>query len=326
MKILLVKTSSLGDIVHNLPVVSDIRANFPDAEIDWVVEEAFVEIPRLHPGVSAVLPLGLRRWRKTPFARSVWGEIGAFADRLREVRYDLVLDSQSLIKSALVSRLARGRRAGLDFSSAREPLASLFYDNTVRIPRKLHAIYRNRALAAHALGYEPQEIPDFGIKAPMPPLDWLPGGSYAVLLHATSRDRKLWEEVRWVALGKYFSAQGMRCVLPWCDDSEQSRSYRLAEQIADSVVPPRLDLNQVAALLAGAYSVVGVDTGLMHFAAALNAPTVALYCATDPALTGVCGGICELNLGNEGAPPEVSEVIKATERARESYQTRRGFT
>jgi heptosyltransferase-1 len=315
LKILLVKTSSMGDVIHNLPLVSDIRAHFPEAEIDWVVEESFAAIPALHPGVGSVLPVALRRWRKTPFARRTHEEIRAFIRRLQEKTYDIVLDSQSLLKSALIARLAHGSRAGLGWKSAREPLAALFYDYTVKIEKDRHAVERNRLLAGRVLGYTPDTPVDYGIKAPASALPWLPDGYYAVFLHATSRDDKLWPEERWVELGAHFNSKGLRCVLPWGSEAERARSQRLAGQIPHSVVPPHLTLGEAAALLASADVAVGVDTGLVHLAAALDIPTVALYCATEPGLTGVCAGVRAINLGGVGNPPSVAAVVAAAEQA-----------
>lgn len=315
-KILLVKTSSLGDVVHNLPMVSDILAHYPDAEIDWVVEESFAAIPALHPGVGAVLPVALRRWRKALFERRIRDEIRAAIHQLREKTYDIILDSQGLLKSALIARLAHGSRAGLDRKSAREPLAALFYDYTVAIEKNRHAVERNRFLAGRVLGYVPETPVDYGITAPDAALPWLPDAPYAVFLHATSRDDKLWPEPHWEALGAHFHAQGLRCILPWGNETEQARSRRLAERIAHSVVPPRLTLNQAAALLANARVVIGVDTGLAHLAAALNVPVVALYCTTEPGLTGVYASNAHtINLGGIGNSPPVTEVINAVEQA-----------
>lgn len=313
-KILLVKTSSLGDVIHNLPVVSDIRTHFPEALIDWVVEESFATLPLLHPGVARVLPVALRRWRKTPFARRTRDEIRDFVQQLRETAYDIILDSQGLLKSALIARLAQGSRAGLDRRSAREPLAALFYDYGVAVDKNRHAVERNRLLAGRVLGYTPDTPVDYGIAAPEAALPWMPAGAYAVLLHATSRDEKLWAEENWIALGSRFHEQGMCCVLPWGNDTERARSERLATRIAGAVVAPRLDLGEAAALLAHARVAIGVDTGLAHLAAALNVPTVALYCATEPGLTGVYGGATAVNLGGIGNPPTVAEVLAAAAR------------
>jgi len=305
----------MGDVIHNLPVVSDILAHHPESEIDWVAEESFAAIPALHPGVGTVLPVALRRWRKAPFARHTREEIRAFVRRLQEKTYDIVLDSQGLLKSALIARLAHGSRAGLNRRSAREPLAALFYDYTVAVEKNRHAVERNRLLAARVLGYTPDTPADYGIAAPDAALPWLAEGAYAVFLHATSRDDKLWDEAHWVELGARFNAQGLHCVLPWGNQAERARSLRLAEQIPHSVVPPRLTIDEAAALLAHSRVAVGVDTGLVHLAAALDVPTVALYCTTEPGLTGVHTpmGTSAVNLGGIGNPPDVAAVIAATE-------------
>ena len=163
MRILLVKTSSLGDVIHNLPVVTDLRTHFPGASIDWVVEEGFADIARLHPGVARVIPVALRRWRKSLLAPATWQEMGAFRTTLKEQSYDLVIDTQGLVKSALITRMARGKRCGYAATAAREPLAARFYDATFEVAKDLHAVLRNRQLAALAAGYEATTAPDYGI-------------------------------------------------------------------------------------------------------------------------------------------------------------------
>lgn len=310
-KILLVKTSSMGDVIHNLPVVSDILFHFPDAEIDWVVEESFAGIPAMHPGVREIIPVAVRRWRKSPFSRSVRTELSHFIQRLRRKFYDVVLDSQGLIKSAVIARLAHGARCGFDWSSAREPLAALLYDKTLHVDKTLHAVERNRRLAGLAFGYTPEGPPNYGIQAPDLALSWLPARRFAVLLHATSRDSKLWPETNWVALGAHLHQLGIASVLPWGNDSEYGRSQRLAVQIPDAMVPSALGLDQAAALLSRSVAAVGVDTGLIHLAAALNVPALAIYCASTPGLTGLHANGHVLNLGSAGAPPDTATVIAA---------------
>jgi len=310
-KILLIKTSSMGDVIHNLPVVSDIRSHLPGARIDWVVEESFAGIPRLHPGVAEVIPVAVRRWRKTLLSAGTRAGMRAFGRRLRETEYDVVLDTQGLIKSAVIARVACGLRCGYAWESAREPAAALGYDRTFHVSKSLHAVERNRLLAAQVFGYAPQARVDYGIRAPAVALPWLPAGRYAVLLHATSRDDKLWPEADWVALGQHFNRSGLACILPWGGAHEEERSRRLAAAIAQSMVPPALGLEQLAALLAGAEVTVGVDTGLTHLAAALEVPVVALYCTTRPALTGVYTSGQGINLGGEGGPPGLASVVAA---------------
>jgi heptosyltransferase-1 len=315
MRILLVKTSSLGDVVHNLPVASDLRARFPDARIDWAVEEAFAEIPRLHPAVADVVPVALRRWRRQLFRRDTRRALSALRARLRSAAYDYVIDTQGLLKSAILTCLAPGRRIGLDWVSSREPLR-IFYHRTYRVPWGQHAVVRNRQLAARALGYAAEGPADYGITAP--PLDtraeWaapIRGRPYAVLLHATSAERKLWPEHQWIKLADHLQHRRFACVFPWGSEAEQARSQRLAQPIRDSIVPPRLSLTELAALLGRARVVFGLDTGLSHLAAALGTPTVGIYVATAPAATGLYGAARVRNVGGRGDAPALAEVLGA---------------
>lgn len=309
MRILLVKTTSLGDVIHNLPVASDIRRVFPQAEIDWVVEENFAELPRLHPAVRRVLPVAVRRWRKALLARATWHEIGTYRRLASADYYAAVLDTQGLLKSALLSTQARGQHFGYAAAVAREPLAARFYDHSFAIPRNQHAVVRNRQLAAAALGYALDDLPlDYGIAAPPLQADWLPAGDFAVLLTATSRADKEWPEAHWLALAAALNAAGLRCILPGGSASERTRAVRLAQGMASAIAAPAMNLTELAGLLAGARVVIGVDTGLVHLAAALQRPTVALYSASDPLLTGVLAGDNCVNLGGISTPPGAAEV------------------
>jgi len=308
-QILLVKTSSLGDVIHNLPVVNDIRRELPGAEIDWVVEDALEAIPRLHGGVRTVIPASPRRWRAAFWRSGVRGEMRAFRRRIQAARYDAVLDTQGLVKSACIAWLARGPRFGLDFASAREPLA-LFYDRTFSVPWTLHAVERNRSLAAQALGYRCNGAPDYGIVAASERAPWLPRGDYAVLVHSSSNAHKLWDERDWVRLGAHLRGKGLAAVLPWWGPAERERSERLAQQIEGARIAPALGLAECARVIAGSRAVIGVDSGLTHLAAALKVPVIGIYRATDPAATGICpGGGPALNLGAIGRAPSAAEVI-----------------
>jgi len=309
--VLLVKTSSLGDVVHNLPVASDIRARFPQARIDWVVEEGFADIPRLHPAVSKVIPVAVRRWRRNPFSAATWREWRSFRAAVRAERYDLVLDTQGLIKSALLARQARGKHAGHAAESAREPLAARFYDATFAIPKNLHAVERNRWLAAAALGYEPNLPLDYGIAAAPLAAPWLPAEPYCVLLTASSRADKLWPEADWLQLAAALNARGLACVLPGGSEEERARATRLADGMARAVAAPPLRIAELAQLMAGARLVVGVDTGLSHIAAALGRLTFCLFAGSHPDLTGVHAGETAINLGGAGAPPAAAETVAA---------------
>lgn len=309
MHLLIVKTSSLGDVIHNLPVVSDIQRQFPDARIDWCVEDSFAAIPRLHPGVSTVLTVAVRRWRKNLLKRETWRDMGRFRQLARDASYDAVLDTQGLLKSALLASRANGPRLGYAADSAREPLAARFYDRCFHVARTLHAVERNRQLAAAALGYSLDGPLDYGIEVPPLHVDWLPHRPYVVCLTATSRDDKLWPESHWVELGQQLNSLGLACVMPGGSPVERARAARLAAAIPGAVAAPSMSIPDLAALMAGARAAVGVDTGLTHLAVALKCPTVALYTATDPGLTGVLGaGFCQ-NLGGKGQIPAVDAVF-----------------
>lgn len=319
--VLLVKTSSLGDVVHNLALVSDLRSMFPEVLIDWVVEEALVGIPRLHPAVRRVIPVGLRRWRKALLSGETWREIAAFRRDLQTEAYDVVLDTQGLIKSGLVVRqarlAARGRRCGYGAEAAREPLAARFYDAGFAIPKNLHAVERNRWLGAAVFGYVADMQLDYGLGAATErqpeSLGWLPVAPYVVLLTATSRDDKLWPEEAWLTLASAFAASGLTCVLPAGTALERQRATRLGQGMSCAVVAPEIGVGELATLCRGARLVVGLDTGLTHLAVALGRPTLALFSGSDPQLTGVFAGenasAQARNLGASGSPPTAAEAI-----------------
>jgi len=308
MRILLVKTSSLGDVIHNLPVVTDLRGHFPDAAIDWVVEEGFADIPRLHPGVRNAIPVALRRWRKSLLAPATWREISAFRAALKEQSYDLVIDTQGLLKSALITRMAHGRRCGYAAAAAREPLAARFYDTCFDVPKDLHAVLRNLRLAALAAGYAAAPAPDYGIAVPSAPTSTESG---AVLLTATSRDDKLWPQDRWIEVGRALHERGLGCLLPAGSTAERERAGQIAQAIPGAMILPPMRLADLASQLAAARIVIGVDTGLVHLAAALGRPVLALFSASDPALTGVLANTPAINLGTRGQPPSVDDVLAA---------------
>ena len=273
----------------------------PGAAIDWVVEEPFAGIAAMHRAVRRVIPAAMRRWRSALWKRSVWSEIGALRRELGGERYDAVVDTQSLVKSALICTLATGKRHGMDRASARESLAAAFYDVRHAVRRNLHAVERNRLLAASALGYEIRESPDYGLQVPE-----TNKSGYIVLLTMTSRADKLWPEEHWVELGR---SLGAPAILPWGSEEERARAERIAAQIGGTVLP-RKNLADLARLFVNARAVVGLDTGLTHLAAALGVPAVGIYCGSDPALTGLYGAPLARNAGGPGHPPQVDEVLQ----------------
>jgi heptosyltransferase-1 len=305
-RVLFVKTSSLGDVVHQCPAVTDAARSVPGARIDWVVEESFAGVARMHCCVERVIPVALRRWRGALWKRSVWKEISSFRAALAAQPYDAVIDTQGLLKSALVARCAAGPRHGMDRSSAREPLAALFYDHTHAVPRALHAVERNRRLTAASLEFGLQSGIDYGLRSSAPP----PGlpASYSVLLTMTSRADKLWPDALWIELGR---ALALPVILPWGSAEERDRAERIARGVGQALVPDRMALEALAGVLAGSSSVVGLDSGLSHLAAAVGARVVAIFCGSDPALTGLYGASRARNVGARGRPPQVPEVLEA---------------
>ena len=303
-KVLFVKTSSLGDVVHHLPAVSDAARQLPGVEIDWVVEQPFAGVAAMHGAVRRVIPVALRRWRSRWWQRGTWREIADFRHAVRVERYDAVVDTQSLVKSALITSCALGTRHGMDWASAREPFAARFYDRRHAVQKGLHAVERNRLLTAAALGYELDAAPDYGLDVAAA------GGEepYAVFLTMTSRADKLWPEARWIELVR---ALGLQVMLPWGNQPERLRASRIARALPQADVPARLSLEQLARLFARAQAVVGVDTGLTHLAAAVGARTVGIYCGSDPALTGLYGSPHAKNVGTVGRTPSADDVLRA---------------
>jgi heptosyltransferase-1 len=309
--ILFIKTSSLGDVIHHMPAVTDARKARPEARFAWLVEETFAPLVRLHPAVTNVIPVAWRRWRKSLISPATLSEI---ADNLRAIRardYDDIVDSQGLLRSAIIARMAHGRRHGYDRTSIREPLASAFYDVRYRVSRELHAVTRNRTLSGLALGYTPQGAPDYGLDC----VQFSGSGErYVVLLHATARLSKQWPEENWIALGRALTGRGLDLVFPWGTSDEQARSRRIAAGLPRARVPERQPLDAVARLIAGAEFVVGVDTGLMHLASALGVPLVAIFTGSKPGLSGPVGSGPLAVLGAEDAPPSVAEVYEAVKK------------
>jgi len=305
--ILFIKTSSLGDVIHHMPALVDARKAHPDAQFAWLVEEAFAPLVRLHPAVNDVIPVAWRRWRRSLYTPATIAEIKASFRAIRAIKYDTIVDSQGLLRSALIARVARGRRHGYDSASIREPLASLFYDVRYRVSRDLHAIERNRMLSGLALGYRPEGRPEFGLGRTRSTIGT---SRYAVLLHATARPEKQWPEERWVALGKALSG-AVELVVPWGSEAERLRSERIAAAVPGARIPDRVPLDQVAKLIGGAQYIVGVDTGLLHLAAALGVPLVAIFTGSNPNLTGPVGNGPLVVLGADGERPSVDAVVDA---------------
>jgi len=313
-RILIVKTSSLGDVVHNLPVVTDMQRAYGPGHytVDWVVEEAYADLPRMHTGVTRVLPVALRRWRTDWLGEDVRRERAAFRELLGQESYDVVLDTQGLMKSALLARVARlnagGVRVGASWNTVREPLASLFYHKRFPLDTEMHAVERLRGLAAQALGYPVVGTPDFGLRPAARTFEWLPHPAYAVLLYATARSEKRWPLEHWAVLGRRLAATNTITVLPWGSAGELETARKLAAEIPDAIVAPALGLTDLGTLLGGARVVVGVDTGLTHYAAALGARVVTLFNATPRWQFAPYWSATAVSIGDEGEQPGLAQV------------------
>ena len=292
MRLLLIKTSSLGDIIHTFPAVTDALKAHPQLQIDWVVEESFKEVPRWHPAVHRVIPVAFRRWKKAPLKAFLSGEWQEFKQRIQQHAYDYIIDAQGLLKSAILSKLAQGPRYGLDRKSAREPLASIFYRHPLTVARNRHAVERLREMFAQVFCYDyhPTEV-DYGLSLQKleRPILFNAEEPYLVFLHGTTWATKHWPEDYWQELAKQATASGYRVYLPWGDEIEKARAERIAACSMRCQVLSKLNLSNLAFILAQARGVVAVDTGLGHLAAALNVPTLSLYGPTDPRLTGTYG-------------------------------------
>jgi heptosyltransferase I len=309
-RILFVKLSSLGDVVHNFPAVTDLARRHPGAHIGWAVEEAYADLVRLHPAVRESIPMGLRGLRDHPFDRERWRRLRASRQTLKGQRWDCVVDTQGLLKSALVANTARGPTYGLDRASAREALSPLFYRRSFAVPRALHAVERNRKLVGQVFGYEPEGAAEYGLEIPPYPPVWAPRGHYAVLLHAASRADKRWPDDHWISLARRLAEENYGTVFPGGTDAERVAAGRLSLLVPGGMASPPMDLWVAATLLAHASIVVGVDTGLTHLAVALGRPTVGIYTATDPRLTGLHGDEA-INVGAPGRTPSVDDVLRA---------------
>lgn len=288
MRVLIIKTSSLGDVIHTLPALTDAAHAIPGVRFDWVVEEGFAEIPSWHPAVDQVIPVAIRRWRKNLWHTLRSGEWKAFKQRLRERQYDLVIDAQGLVKSAWLTRYVKAPVAGLDRYSAREGWASRFYDRRLSVAVGQHAVERVRQLFAMALAYDlPEGIGRYGLD--LDRLQLPPAAPYVVFLHGTTWATKHWPEAYWRELAERMGRRRLEVRLPWGNPAEKARAERIAQGLNNCQVLPKLNLAGVARVLAAAKACVAVDTGLGHLAAALDVPTLSLFGPTNPGLTGAYG-------------------------------------
>ena len=337
--ILLVKLSSLGDVLHNLPIVWDLRKRLPNAQIDWIVEEGYVHL--LEPlkttatfrGIDQIIPVAFRRWRKNLFSLRTWREFFAMRKLLQATTYDVLLETQGLLKSALVCALTKKSDhavvAGLGNAtehSGYEPMARMFYTESVHIPVKCHAIDRSRWVMCSAFDWplliRNEELPRFyppEFVQQLPPLlfeglkkvDQGTSAPYVVCFHSTARAAKRWPNEHWVELGKELSRQGYQVILPWGSESEMKVSALIASQIPGAIVPRAFSIEEAYSLVAHAALRIGVDTGLTHLSAVLGKPTVEIYCDSPRWKTEGYWSEAIVNLGDMRNPPTVKQVLSA---------------
>lgn len=288
MRVLIVKTSSMGDVVHTLPALTDAAKNIQGIVFDWVVEESFKDIPAMHPNVDKVIAVNIRRWRK-----NAWQHRAAIQSSIKQIRqthYDCVIDAQGLIKSAVLTRLVKAKRFGLDKSSAREGLSALAYTNPIQVSKGQHAITRVRELFAKSLGYSMDTSAlDYGLKQEVFPVLDSMNDPYVVFLHGTTWASKHWPEEYWVDLISLAKKHGLTVYLPWGNEIEQQRAEKAVSGVENAIVLPLLSIANLASVLMHAKGVVGVDSGLAHLSAACGTPTVTLYGSTNSVLTGTMG-------------------------------------
>ena len=336
-KILLVKLSSMGDVLHNLPIVWDLRARLPEAQIDWVVEEGYVHLlePLLSTGglrgIDRIIPFGLRRWKKSIFRFQTWKEFFKFKKELQAVSYDVIIETQGLLKSALVCALTHkspnivvaGLANATEFSGY-EPLARSFYNQCVQVPKQCHAVDRSRLVMSSALDWpllNRQENPV--LFYPDTYIAQLESSKifkelrivkkpYILCFHSTAREAKRWNNGNWISLGKSLSSKGYQIVFPWGNAAEKKISAQLASQIDGAIVPDAFSIQEAFSMIAGAILTIGVDTGLTHLAAVLGKPTVEIYCDSPRWKTEGYWSKQIINLGDIQAPPTVDEVLGAS--------------
>ena len=319
MRVLIIKTSSLGDIIHTLPALTEAKHHYPEIMFDWLVDESFKEIPTWHPAIERVISIPLRRWRKQ--WRRAWtqGEIRQVLEKIRTQTYDIIIDAQGLFKSALLACFCKGKSVGLSFSSAREPLASLLYQQKIQVPnyKKAHAVERARILFAKSLDYALPNLSaeafekisygleNIGFENPLVETQTKP---YCVFLHGTTWKSKLWPEAYWLELSALLNAEGFEIKLPWGNAVEYGAAERIKGNDSHVSILPKSTVSELAAILRGASAVISMDTGLGHLSAALGIPTVAIFGSTDPILTRPIGQFQETLGSRFSCAPCLSRV------------------
>lgn len=291
MRVLLVKLTSMGDLIHALPAITDATKAIPGITFDWVVDKNFSEVASWHPSVKKIIQTSHRTWKKNPWQTYKSEEFKQFLHSLREESYDVIIDGQSNFKSALITRLAKGTRHGYDKHSVREWVAHLAYQKKHQVDKRFHAIKRLRMLFAQALNYPfVDDQPDYGIlNHSFPALPFSLPKPYLYFVHNASWSTKLWPENHWHRLVEFAAQNQLNVILPWGNAEEKNRAERIASGHANAMVLPFCTLSQHAQILKESRGAICSDTGLSHLAASLNIPAVTLYGSTSISLIGTTG-------------------------------------
>ena len=288
IRILIVKLTSLGDLIHTMPAITDIQHNSSEVELDWLVDEQFSEIPAWHSFVNKTIAIGLRRWRRNINSRSL-SEFMNCISEIRSKNYDFIVDVQGLLKSSILgSIIAKGESHGYADTSIKEKYASLFYNYKYHVPLNLHAVTRIRNLCSQVLNYSIDEAEiNYGVKEQLQNKE---RDNYIVLIPHSSNPIKNWEEKKWIELAKLINAEGLKVKVSWGSEFEKQQATRIA-QASNTEVAEKLNLNinSIGKFLAKAKAVVSLDTGFSHIAAALETPNICLCITSDPNLSGAIG-------------------------------------
>jgi heptosyltransferase-1 len=311
-----------------MPMVDDLKTHFPDAQIDWVVDEAYVNLVRLQPKVNKIIPFALRRWRKSLRSKATRDELKAFYKTVREEEYDFVFDTQGLLKTGIIMGMARttktGKKIGLangTEGSGYEGISRIFHDHSVAVDRHTHAVLRGRLVAAQACGYKITTPASFGLQKLGITPSWMPSTQYIVFFHGTAGNSKKWARNNWIDTGRDLQVTHWPILLPWGNDTEKAEAEAMAEQMSNARVLPKLSMQEAIVLAERAALVIGVDTGLTHIAAAYETPTIELYCDSPRWKTEGNWSDKIINLGDQGKPPSVAEVEIAFENLLRSKTT-----
>jgi len=296
MKVLIIKTSALGDVVHALPVIDYLQQVSPGVQIDWVVEEAFLPVLEHNPGLGRIHAVRTKKWRKAPFSRETRTDLRALREALRAGSYDLVFDIQGNLKSGLIAWLSgAGERIGFSTEVLQEKLNRLF--TTRRIPfreldRQVGERYLRVVSAPFGRDYPGMEL-DGNIysasgdeEAAERYLAELPPGLLFMFQVGTTWSTKLWYPEGWIELGRRILERypGSTILVNWGSPEEQALGERIVREVGASVrLLPWLRIRELIPVIRRVDLLIGGDTGPLYLAAAVGTATVSYYRATSAA-------------------------------------------